>query len=74
MYEFHSEDFAEFYKLDFSYQHVQDNNIYKGNNAIESYTTQQYTTPLNNYEEPDLFKLNNNEISSRIHPSLHLVM
>ena len=58
MHEFDSEDFAEFYKMYSAYQHVQENSIdNEGNNAIEANATQQYTTPSNDNEEPDLFNI-----------------
>ena len=58
MHEFDSDDFAEFYKMYSAYQHAQENSIdNEGNNAIEANTTQQYTTPSNDNEEPDLFNV-----------------
>ena len=58
MHEFDSDDFAEFYKMYSAYQHAQENSIdNEGNNIIEANTTQQYTTPSNDNEEPDLFNV-----------------
>ena len=58
MHEFDSEDFAEFKKMYSTYQHAQENSIdNEGNNAIEANATQQYTTPSNDNEEPDLFNV-----------------
>ena len=58
MHEFDSDDFVEFYKIYSAYQHAQENSIdNEGNNAIEANATQQYTTPSNDNEEPDLFNV-----------------